>query len=190
MNRGPLHYESGLTLVELLIAIAILGILTAVSISNFTSWLEANRINAEAQKVYFDLMLAKTSAVKNNNNVIVAFDSSSNTYQIHDDSNSDGVEDAGETIKSVALENGMGFGFNPSLLDVDGNVLSSAISLEGGSTVTFTPRGEASSSGGVYVIPLVDMGKDNSRMRAISIVGATGGLELLKYSDSVSPPWS
>lgn len=57
------------------------------------------QINAEAQKVYFDLMLARSKAIGNNNDVIVTFDVSNHTYTIHDDTNSDGSADSGEEVK-------------------------------------------------------------------------------------------
>ena len=61
----------------------------AIGIPNFSKWKEKYEINGQAQKVYFDMMLARSTSVKNNNNVSVTFDVSKNLYKVHDDTNSD-----------------------------------------------------------------------------------------------------
>jgi len=66
--------NQGFTLLELLIVIAFVGIIMAIGIPNFSKWKEKYEINGQAQKVYFDMMLARSTSVKNNNNVSVTFD--------------------------------------------------------------------------------------------------------------------
>ena len=48
---------------------------------------------------------------------------------IHSDKNNNGAEDAGENIKSKRLKNNVKFGFNPGILDFEGNLVTSAISV-------------------------------------------------------------
>ena len=64
----------GFTLLELLIVISFVAIIMAIGIPNFSKWKEKYEINGQAQKVYFDMMLARSTSVKNNNNVSVTFD--------------------------------------------------------------------------------------------------------------------
>jgi len=184
--------NSGVSLVELLIVVIIIGIFSAVAIPKFSQWLENYRMNAEAQKVYFDLMLAKTNAVKTNSNVIVNFNTATNSYTIHNDANNNGVQDSGERVKQVWLDDGAEFNINAGIKDIDGNTATFAVELSGGgSTITFIPRGMASTSGTIFLIPTQDVGKQDDRMRAISVIEATGSVDLWKYDASASPgPWS
>jgi prepilin-type N-terminal cleavage/methylation domain-containing protein len=183
--------NQGFTLLELLIVILFVGIIMAIGIPNFSKLKEKYEINGQAQKVYFDIMLARSTSVNNNNNVSVTFDVSKNLYKIHDDTNSDSVEDQGESIKSVNLENNVEFGYVPGLRDIDGNMVTSPIFMESGNTVTFNSRGQASKGGSIFLIHKNDIGISNNRLRSINILRATGAVEYLKYDIKATPtPWA
>jgi len=178
-------------LLELLIVISFVAIIMAIGIPNFSKWKEKYEINGQAQKVYFDMMLARSTSVKNNNNVSVTFDVSKNLYKVHDDTNSDSVEDHGESIKSVNLENNVEFGYVPGLHDIDGNMVTSPVFLESGNTVTFNRRGQASKGGSIFLIHKNDIGVSNDRLRSINILKATGAVDYLKYDIKATPtPWA
>jgi len=181
--------ESGYSMVEILIVIVIISASLLFALPNFNEWAEKNRINAESDKVYIDLMLARTSAVKNNNNVIVTFDAVGNSYQVHDDTNSNGAEDSGEGIKTVLIDDKVQFGINGSIVDIDGNTITAPIALGGDNIIVFNPRGHADTSGSVFLIPKADIGVKNDRMRAVSILQATGSVDLWKYQSTSNPPW-
>jgi len=181
----------GFTLLELLIVISFVAIIMAIGIPNFSKWKEKYEINGQAKKVYFDMMLARSTSVKNDNNVSVTFNIDKNFYKVHDDTNSDGIEDHGESIKSVNLENNVEFGYVPGLRDIDGNMVTSPVFLESGNTVTFNSRGQASKGGSIFLIHKNDIGVSNNRLRSINILKATGAVDYLKYDIKATPtPWA
>ena len=189
-NRRLLESQDGFTLIEMLITLAVIGIAFAMSAPNFSKWKDKHQINGQAQRVYFDLMLARTTAVKNNNNVLVTFSTTNDSYSIHDDTDGDGVEDASESTKSVSLEENAQFAFNSGISDIDGNAVSAAVSFGGSQVVTFDSRGQASASGSVFLLHENDVGITNARARTISVLKATGAVDYWTYDSTVSPPWS
>ncbi|MBC8287063.1 MAG: GspH/FimT family pseudopilin [Nitrospinae bacterium] len=184
-----LKSREGFTLIETVMVLAVLGVIMATAAPNFSKWKEKHQINGQAQKIYFDLMLARTTAVRNNNIVRVTFNTTNNTYTIHDDTDSDGTKGAGEAVKSGALENDINFAFNSGISDIDGNAVSAAVSFGGSQTVTFDSRGQSSASGSVFLLHTTDIDNTNDRARHISVLQATGAVDYWTYDGSVTPPW-
>lgn len=180
-------FQEGFTLIEMVVSMAVIGIVAAMAIPNFSKWKEKHEINGQAQKVYFDLMLARTTAIKNNNNVRVTFDTTAHTYKIHDDTNSDGTEDSGENVKNAILENEVQFAYNTGVKDTDGNNVNSAVTF--GTILIFDSKGQASSSGSVLLLHTNDIGITDDRARLISVLQATGAVDYWEYSAAETPPW-
>jgi len=65
--------QAGFTLVEVMVTVAIVGILAAIAIPNYISWLPEKRLRASARDLYSDLQKAKLTAIKRNSNVAVSF---------------------------------------------------------------------------------------------------------------------
>ncbi len=76
--------QSGFTLIELMILIAIMGIFAGIAIPNFLSYLPKSRLNGAARQVMGDLMAARMKAVSQNTMVTVAWDSN-HEYKIGGD---------------------------------------------------------------------------------------------------------
>ncbi len=74
--------KSGFTIIELIIVIVVLGILTAVGVPNFLSWLPKYRLRSAARDLYSNLQLAKLSAIKNNADWAIVFNTASDQYQM------------------------------------------------------------------------------------------------------------
>jgi len=77
--------ESGFTLVELIIVMAVFGILTAIAIPTFVSMMPKYRLNGSARQVMGDLMAARMKAVKENTTVKVEW-ISDHEYKVSTDS--------------------------------------------------------------------------------------------------------
>jgi prepilin-type N-terminal cleavage/methylation domain-containing protein len=74
--------DSGFSVVELVVVIAILGILTTIAVPNFVAWIPKYRVKDAAQDLYSNIQLAKMEAIKRNQNCTVTFDAGADNYQI------------------------------------------------------------------------------------------------------------
>ncbi|MDH5253937.1 MAG: GspH/FimT family pseudopilin [Nitrospira sp.] len=63
--------ESGFTLVELMVAIAIIGLMVAIAIPNYTEWQMRSRLRQATEEVASQLMLARMKAMNQNRSVDV-----------------------------------------------------------------------------------------------------------------------
>ncbi|HBN26505.1 MAG TPA: hypothetical protein DD405_03435 [Desulfobacteraceae bacterium] len=102
-----MHKNSGFTLVELMIVIAIISILTMMAVpAVINRWLPNYRLKSATRTLYSNLQKARLEAVKRNADVIVVFAPAGpvpggrvGTYQIFvDDTPANGALDAGEQI--------------------------------------------------------------------------------------------
>jgi type II secretion system protein H len=60
-----MRQRNGFSLVELMVLVGILGIVTALSIPNFSRYVRSNRLSTTADRLAADLSLARTLAVSN-----------------------------------------------------------------------------------------------------------------------------
>jgi type IV fimbrial biogenesis protein FimT len=96
--------ESGFTLVELMVTIAVFAILASIAIPTFMSLMPGMRLNGAARQVMTDLMAARMKAVKENNRFRVFF-IDNHQYKILDDDNNNNAENAGEWTQTKDIQN-------------------------------------------------------------------------------------
>jgi prepilin-type N-terminal cleavage/methylation domain-containing protein len=83
--------HKGFTLVEVIVVVAIIGIMAAIAVPNFLSWLPNMRLNSAARDLYGIIMKAREEAAKRNNNCTIVFNQiiggTTYAYVLFEDSN-------------------------------------------------------------------------------------------------------
>jgi len=98
--------NTGFTLLELIITIAIAGILTGIAVPNYLSYLPKARLKGAATTVRADLMAARMKAVKLKKKTKIFF-LNDHEYKICDDADGDLTVDEGEgdaLLKDIEAE--------------------------------------------------------------------------------------
>ena len=72
------HNNAGFSLVELMITLAVTGILLAVAVPAFQSNLDKRRLIGATEQLYADLQYARSEAIKRNATVFVSFTAGAN----------------------------------------------------------------------------------------------------------------
>ncbi|OPY89060.1 MAG: hypothetical protein A4E72_01219 [Syntrophus sp. PtaU1.Bin208] len=85
----------GFTVMELVVAMAIMAILAAIAAPNFQEFMTQRRLSGAARVIASDLMNARMQAVSQNNKVIVSL-TNDHQYQIVRDVNNNQTVDTGE----------------------------------------------------------------------------------------------
>lgn len=120
----------GFTLLELCIAVAVLSILAAIAVPNYIGWLPKRHLRSSAIDVQSAIQLAKITAIRENTNVSLKFNTGSDNYQAFIDANADGNPDAG-TFRSKDMSPGI-------------DLVSTDFAAD---TITFNSRGLAGAAG-------------------------------------------
>ena len=95
----------GFTLIEMLIAVALIGIISAATLPGFAGFLNGQKVNLAANNVYTAMQLTKSSAIQQNSRVALVFDSTRGSWCIFDRN----IEPSSTTCSwtSNALETGV-----------------------------------------------------------------------------------
>ena len=134
----------GFTLIELMIVIAILGVLAGVITPSFLAYRDRSKVKGDATELRSVFESAKLRAIKHNTNAVVTFPDTT-SYQAFVDTNKNGIRDGGETIiASVALSPGVTITENTFVgQDMEFNARGMANGPSSTGTITMTsPGGE------------------------------------------------
>ncbi|MBI9083945.1 MAG: prepilin-type N-terminal cleavage/methylation domain-containing protein [Desulfobacterales bacterium] len=150
------HGSHGFSLVELMVVIAIAGVVMAVSVPAYLSYLPRIRLREAAREIGSDMQYIKVQAIKTNTTTAVLFNPAG-TYQVITDSGeaagSENWTDGGEVVrKTVTLSDfkGVSYGSTASTLRPGDTITPVSGVTFNNNVVMFTNRA-TSNSGTVYI---------------------------------------
>jgi prepilin-type N-terminal cleavage/methylation domain-containing protein len=117
-----LKNRTGFTMVEVAVTLSLLGILTAIAVPSYISWLPRHKLQTSARQIYDDMNLAKIRAVKDNRITCIQFNTGNNTYTVFFDVGGGFGYQAGTDIpikSNVALEDGVNITGSPFAATAD-----------------------------------------------------------------------
>lgn len=84
--------KHGFTLIELMVVLVVLGIMAAIALPGFSTWLPKYRLKSAARDIYSNMQLAKMGAIKTNADWAIVFDTTAGAhrYLVCSDDGADG----------------------------------------------------------------------------------------------------
>jgi len=131
--------ESGITVVELVVVVSIIGILVVAFGFSFINWRAGYNIESEVKQIYTDLLNARLSAVQRNHQYFADFPSTT-SYRIREDSNDDG--NPAVTTGDTVVVNGV---LSPASPVTSATSVAFPLTWAGG-TIVFDPKGTITTS--------------------------------------------
>lgn len=122
--------QNGFTLIELVVVVALVGILASVAIPNLTSFIANVKAQTNAEQMYSGVQKARALAISSSNRVSVIYEPAQNTWVIV---KSNGKSDA----KSVSFNAGT----RTWVVVPDDIFVEQYVGRVGESTITATPAG-------------------------------------------------
>jgi type IV fimbrial biogenesis protein FimT len=162
--------NKGFTLTELTVTLAVLGIISSISIPSYFSWLPRHRLQTSVRHIYDDMNMARSRAVKTNADIGTQFNPDNETYRIFIDADQDQTYDAGETVIQTGT------------LESDVNITESTLT---NNTHVFNSRGmSADTTSSAYDVRLT-----NSAGLFLGVrVNVAGGLSIISSTNGSTWP--
>lgn len=162
-----MNKQHGFTLVELMVSVALIGIISAVVLPGFSSFLNNQKLNVASNNIYTAMQFSKASAVQQNARVTLVMDPSTGQWCLFNRS----IE--ADSIDCDFASNDLEDGVIRKHLDVlDPNVLigmspsaATQITYDGLGRVVPNPDGSATIANVAFTLP-----KDPDRASTVQLV--------------------
>ncbi len=149
--------KAGFTLVELMIAVSILGLVIILSVPNFSRFINTWRLKGEAEQFGVALRTARSVAVMKNIDVVFSFNANNNTYSYFEDKDRDGSIDSDEYESAIHEL--------PATVSIVAYTLSSTV-------LTFGSKGNTRETG------TITLRNTDNEIKTIRIYGGTGNITI------------
>ncbi|MFN4325463.1 MAG: GspH/FimT family pseudopilin [Azonexus sp.] len=81
MARNPYSFESGVTLVELMITLAVLGVLLAIAVPSFNALIASSRVSASTNELLAAMAQSRSEAIRRGQRVVLCIQDPNNPGQ-------------------------------------------------------------------------------------------------------------
>lgn len=163
---------SGFTLIEVIIVLAVVGIMAAIAVPNFYKWLPGMKLKGASRDLYSNMQKARMQAVKENRDISIRFNTATTPGFYYFDMDDDGSYTAGEFRQNLAsYKYGIDFFSDSAPTNWNNDPCTMA------SVITFSKTGTAN-SGTVYL--------ENEKKTIIYAVTSHvyGAVKIRKYNGS------
>jgi prepilin-type N-terminal cleavage/methylation domain-containing protein len=148
--------QGGFTLVELAVALSVLGVLAMVSVPAITRYIQDYRLDGASSNLIGELRLCRHRAVAEGNNYVMILNPATETYTILDDDNNNGDADHGEQVVGpVDMPGGLDLRNGPWIPFPDDKI-------------TLRPNGTADATG------ILTVRNNRGRERLLYMIASTG----------------
>lgn len=150
--------QAGFTLMELIVGIAIFGILTGIAITTIGNRGPRSRLKSDTRDLVSNMQLARVNAIRDTRPWAIQFDPNNRRYLVYSNSGEDwnatpDWSDGDETVfRTVTLSQGVNFGTNQGARP-GGTAPVNGTNTFSASRVTFNSNGSSESGTVYFTIP-------------------------------------
>ena len=172
--------KRGLTIIELVVVMCILGIMVLIAIPNIGRWLPRYRLKSAARDVASNMQLARLGAIKDNREWAILFDVNGQLYRIISNRGPDGNWGTSDDFvdKIVSLSD------YPHILFGDSGHGPPGGGASVGDGVTFVGNKAEFNPGGTSAAGTVYLQNNRNDAMAIRVDSSTGIIRMWKWDSS------